>query len=70
MINFLESVIDFLSMAGSYLSNTVQGLFSMINLIPQTVLLTTYSIEQLPGQIGIFALAGVGVCVVLHIIGR
>lgn len=70
MLNVFEAIMDFLSMLGSYVSNIVTGLFSMLNLIPQAVTTVNYAIGYMPDVLTVFALAGIGICVVFHIIGR
>lgn len=70
MLNVFNAVMDFLSMLGSYVSNIVTGLASMLNLIPQAVTTVNYAIGYMPDVLSVFALAGIGICIVFHIIGR
>lgn len=70
MLNVFEALINFFSMIGSFVSNIVTGLASMLNLIPQAVTTINYAIGYMPDVLTVFALAGIGICVVFHIIGR
>lgn len=70
MLNAFTAILDFLSMLGNYLGNVITGLASMLNIIPQAFTTINYAIGYMPDVLMIFATAGIGICVVFHIIGR
>ena len=70
MLDFLSAISSFFSTIGSFLLNIVQGLVSVITLIPQAFVLITYSIGFLPAALLAFALAGLSICIVFFVIGR
>lgn len=70
MANFFTAFLDFLTMLGDFVMNLVTGIASMIQLIPQAVTVVNYSISYMPNTLLAFAIAGIGICVVFHIIGR
>lgn len=70
MLNALQSILDFIGMIGSFVSNLVTGLFSMITMIPQAFSAISYTLGYMPSQLLVFATAGITICIVFHIIGR
>ena len=70
MLNVFNALIDFFSMIGNFLNNIVTGLASMIRIIPQSVVAINYAIGYMPDSLLVFAIAGVSICIVFHIIGR
>lgn len=70
MLDFLSAISSFFSTIGTFLLNIVQGLVSVIALIPQAFVLITYSIGFLPAALLAFALAGLSICIVFFVIGR
>lgn len=70
MLNVFDALIDFFSMIGNFVSNLVTGAASMLSIIPQAMSAVNYSIGYLPDVLMIFATAGIGICIVFHIIGR
>lgn len=70
MLNAFSAIMDFLSMLGNYVSNIITGLASMLGLIPKAVTTVNYAIGYMPDVLAVFALAGIGICIVFHIIGR
>lgn len=70
MLNFFEALISFFFMLGSFIANIVSGLTSMLGLILPAFTTINYSIGFMPAALQVFALAGIGICVVFHIIGR
>lgn len=70
MANFFTAFLDFLTMLGDFVMNLVTGIASMIALIPQSVSVLNYAISYMPSILLTFAVAGIGICVVFHIIGR
>lgn len=70
MLNVFTAIMDFFSMIGSFVSNIVTGLASMIQIIPQSLTAINYSIGYMPDSLLIFATAGIAICIVFHIIGR
>lgn len=70
MLNIFSSIADFLMMLGDYVQNLVSGIASMLAIIPQAVSVINYAVGYMPAALSVFALAGIGICVVFHIIGR
>ena len=70
VLNVFTAIMDFFSMIGNFVSNLVTGLASMLGIIPQAMTAINYSISYLPDVLMIFATAGIGICIVFHIIGR
>lgn len=70
MLNVFTAIMDFFSMIGNFVNNLVTGLASMIMIIPQALTAINYSIGYMPSVLLAFATAGIGICIVFHIIGR
>lgn len=70
MLNVLQSITDFLTMIVDSVRNLVTGIASMLSIIPQSMTVLNYAIGYMPGVLATFALAGIAICVVFHIIGR
>lgn len=70
MINVLSSFLEFFEMLADQIYNLVSGVVSLIALIPPAVSAIDYSIAYMPAVLSTFAVAGVGICIVFHIIGR
>jgi len=66
----LEMVSSILQTVVALVMNFINGLFTLLLLIPQAVVFVTTSIGYLPPVLVVFAVAGVSICVVFHIIGR
>lgn len=70
MLNVFNAILDFCQMLASFVQNLVTGLFSMINMIPQAFTAINYTIGYMPPALLVFALSGITICIVFHIIGR
>lgn len=70
MLNIFSGIADFLTMLVDYVQNLISGIASMLNIIPQAVAVVNYAVGYMPAALSVFALAGIGICVVFHIIGR
>ena len=70
MINFFESVLGFFQMLGNALINALNGIFSLIMLIPKAFVMVTTCLDYIPPQITVFAVAGLSVTIVFLILGR
>ena len=70
MLNIFSGIADFLTMLVDYVQNLISGIASMLSIIPQAVAVVNYSVGYMPAALSVFALAGIGICVVFHIIGR
>lgn len=70
MLNVFTAIMDFFSMIGNYLGNVISGLASMLNILPQAFTTINYAIGYMPDTLMVFATAGIGICIVFHIIGR
>lgn len=70
MLNVFTAIMDFFSMIGNYLGNVISGLASMLNILPQAFTTINYAIGYMPDVLMMFATAGIGICIVFHIIGR
>lgn len=70
MLNVFESILTFLATIGQFIESIVTGLFSMLQMIPQSMEATANIISYMPSQLAVYATAGIAICVVFHIIGR
>lgn len=70
MLEFFSSVGEFLEMLSDSIYNLFSGLLSILALIPTAMSTIDYAIAYMPAALSAFAVAGIGVCVVFHIIGR
>ncbi len=70
MLEMVSSILTFLQTVVALVMNFINGLFTLLLLIPQAVVFVTTSIGYLPPVLVVFAVAGVSICVVFHIIGR
>ena len=70
MLEMVSSILTFLQTVVALVMNFINGLFTLLLLIPQAVVFVTTSIGYLPTVLVVFAVAGVSICVVFHIIGR
>ena len=70
MLEMVTSIVTFLQTVVALITNFINGLFTLLLLIPQAVAFITTSIGYLPPVLTVFAVAGVSICVVFHIIGR
>lgn len=70
MANVFDSVLNFVQMISSFVTNIVHGLLAFIGMIPDALEVTTVSIGVLPTAFVAFATVGVLICVVFMIIGR
>lgn len=70
MLEMVDSIITFLQTVVSLIQNFISGLLTLMLLIPQALVFITTSIGYLPPVLVVFAVAGVSICVVFHIIGR
>lgn len=70
MLNIFSAIADFLTMLVDYVQNLVSGIASMFSIIPQAISVVNYAVGYMPAVLSVFALAGIGICVVFHIIGR
>lgn len=70
MLDYLRSISDFLFAIGSFVVNLVEGVLFLINMIPQAMGTLTMAFGYLPSMLVTFAVAGVAICVVYHLIGR
>lgn len=70
MLNFLQSISDFLQAIGSFIMNLVEGVLFMIQMIPQAMGTVTMAFGYMPAMLVTFATAGIAICVVFHLIGR
>lgn len=70
MLEFFKSILTFLATIGQFVESIVTGLFSMLQMIPQSMEATTNIIAFMPSQLAVYATAGIAICVVFHIIGR
>ena len=70
MLNVLQSITDFLSMIVDNIRNIVTGTAQIIGLIGPSVEALNYIYAYIPSVLSVFAIAGIGICLVFHIIGR
>lgn len=70
MLNVFDAILNFLSMVGSFVSNLVTGIFSMFEIIADSFSVVLPTIGFMPPMLTAYAIAGVGICIVFHIIGR
>lgn len=70
MLNVFEALLDFFSMLGDFLLNIVTGLASLLSMIPKAMVTMDYVASYIPAELGVFAIAGISICVVFHILGR
>ena len=70
MVNFLDSIFDFLMMIVDLVTNFVHGVVQMLGMVAGAVSFTTTVIGSLPTPLVVFAVAFVTVSVVYLIIGR
>lgn len=57
-------------MLGDFVMNIVSGIASLLEMIPQSIFMTNYATAYIPDVLSVFAVAGISICVVFHIIGR
>lgn len=70
MLEMVSSILTFLQTVVALVMNFINGLFTLLLLIPQAVVFVTTSIGYPAPVLVVFAVAGVSICVVFHIIGR
>lgn len=70
MLDFLQSISQFLQALGSFVLNLVDGVIFMIQMIPQAMGTVTMAFGYMPAMLVTFATAGIAICVVFHLIGR
>ena len=70
MLSFLQSIIDFFAMLGSFLGNVISSLFQLITLLPKALIFVQSAIGFVPSAILTFIIAGVGLSLVFMIVGR
>ena len=70
MLNFLGSIVDFLQMISDNVRNVVEGTAQMFIIIPKCMGVLNYVYAYIPSALVAFAMAGIGICVVLHFLGR
>lgn len=70
VVSFIESVINVALSLVNFVINTIQGLFSLLQMIPQFVGYATSAILNLPTPLQVFATITVTVSVLLFIVGR
>lgn len=70
MLDFLTTIVDFFGAIGSFLMNIVEGLAFVIMMIPKAMSTMTVVFGYLPAALSVFAIAGVSICIVYHLLGR
>ena len=70
MINFFNSVIDFLEMLGHLVTYLITGIAQLLAMIPAAFAMLTYSIGYLPSMLLAFAAVAITISIVFLIIGR
>lgn len=70
MLDFFKSVMNFFQMIGDLIVNIVSGIFAFFQMIPQAFGVVTYSLAYIPSALVVFVSAGIGLCIILHILGR
>ena len=70
MLKVFESFLGFFETIGQFVASIVEGLFSMLQMIPQSMEATANIISYMPTQLAVYATTGIAICVVFHIIGR
>lgn len=70
MLNVLQSITDFLAMIVDNVKNVISGTAQIIGLIGPSVEALNYIYAYIPGVLTVFAITGIGICIVFHIIGR
>ena len=70
VLNFLKSVIGFFDTIAELIGNLVHGIFEFFKLLPTAVDFTDMSLAYMPSVLLGFAVAGISICVILHILGR
>lgn len=70
MLDFLKAIVDAIIGFTHFVTNLVSGLINALALIPEAFVLLEYSLAFVPSVLLVFAMAGLTICVVFHIIGR
>lgn len=70
MLNVLETLLGVFDTAVSFIVNIVEGIASMIAMIPQSMTMVTNVIAYIPAELAVFATASIAITVVYLIIGR
>lgn len=70
MLNVFEAILNFLQMVGNYITNVLEGLLSLIVMIPRAFGLLQYVQAYMPAQLWVFIAGGLAICIVFQIIGR
>lgn len=70
MLNVFESMLGVFETAVSFIVNIVEGLASMIAMIPQATTMITNMLAYIPAEIAVFGTASIAIVVVYMIIGR
>lgn len=70
MLDFLTAIADFFGAIATFVQSVVKGLGFALAMIPQAFVLITYALGFLPSVLLVFAMAGLTICIIFHIIGR
>lgn len=70
MIQFFQSIIDFLLSVQSIVRSFVDGIFQLISMIPGALAMVNSSVAAMPSVLVAFAVGMISVSVVYLIIGR
>lgn len=70
MTDAINAVLTFFQSIASIGKNFLEGVFSLLALIPQGIAFITSTIGFIPSAISIFAIVGISIAVVLLVLGR
>lgn len=70
MLDFLQNIVDAISVAFDTLVNFVSGIVQLVKMLPQAVLFVSNASGYLPTFIVGFITAGVFISVIFMIVGR